>query len=102
MGKPTEKPKEPRPSKSSHSSASTSSECPRQPKHVKRADAVAAACNAEKYVTITTKISDEPGGSGKMQCTYSGGKSAGGQACLHYCGLTSMAKVSMLNHEQLP
>src|ERR1700712_2931775 len=54
MNKPTDKPKETRPAKSSHSSASTSSQCPRQPKHAKRAN---PPCNAEKYETVTTKIS---------------------------------------------
>ena len=88
INKPTEKSGD-RPAKSSHSSASTSSECPRQPNHAKRAK---SPCNAEKYETITTKISDEPGTVGTLKCTYSGGKSAGGQACLHYCKSNSYCR----------
>lgn len=86
MDKPT-KPVTSRPPASTHSPAKTSSNCPRIPKRdlEKRAlDKRAPACVNEKYVTVTTKISDEAGPKDKFVCTYSGGPRPGGQACLHY------------------
>ena len=86
MDKPT-KPVTSRPPTSTHSPAKTSSNCPRIPKRdlEKRAlDKRAPACVNEKYVTVTTKISDEAGPKDKFVCTYAGGNKPGGQACLHY------------------
>ncbi|KAH7321499.1 hypothetical protein BKA65DRAFT_568271 [Rhexocercosporidium sp. MPI-PUGE-AT-0058] len=72
MDKPT-KTVQSRSPTSTHSPAKTSSDCPRQPK--RDLDQRAPACANHKYVTVTTKISDEPGKADKF---------AGGQACLHY------------------
>lgn len=71
MNKPTEKPSATRPPESSHSSAKTSSSCPRQPN--RGLEKRAPKCDDKTYVTVTTKISDEPGVKEKFACTYAGG-----------------------------
>ncbi|CZS88466.1 uncharacterized protein RAG0_00213 [Rhynchosporium agropyri] len=83
MDKPT-KSVQSRPPTSTHSPAKTSSSCPRIPKRDLDKRAPGPACNKNKYVTVTTKISDEAGVAAKFVCTYQGGNVAGGQACLHY------------------
>lgn len=79
MDKPTEKPSETRPPTSSHSPAKTSSSCPRIPKRDLEKRAPQPNCDKKKYVTVTTKISDEAGTANKFVCTYIGGATVSSQ-----------------------